>query len=170
MKKREPYRSAIKPGHFVFQNVYKHHLPTFLQPAFIIVVLSLLLTLPSLSQVTIKEKLSIDSLSRKLEYFSKDGGDHGHKSIFASSQIFLECGGQVTLQPYSSFYQIVLLPSMDVVAQYPTPGEIITVGTYSAGTTLQFGYVLSDEDPPCVSIYHQPRQYWSISTDGAVLL
>src|SRR5258706_3555214 len=70
----------------------------FLPVLFAILGMALLFPLSSLSQVIIKEKFSIDSLSTKQGHVSKDGGSRGNGAVFSSSSVFVQCSGNLTFR------------------------------------------------------------------------
>ncbi len=100
------------------------------------------------AQVTIREKVDVGV-----------GGDTSSGNVIGTKvpprssldlgqpTIFLQCGGPLTLQMNVGFYQILLLPSMEVLVQNPAAGVNYNIGTFAAGSSIQFGYTMSEWNP-----------------------
>ncbi len=102
------------------------------------------------TQVRIKESIIIkptvpDSLKRNYGINS----DQLVTETARYESLFLECGGSVTLKALENVGTIILLPSMQVIAETPVIGQIYPVGTFSADSYLKFG-IRNDEPPHIV--------------------
>ena len=100
----------------------------------------------SMGQVIIKDSLTLSPIDTINKGWKSIGAGHNRNAHDVQS-LYFECGGPVTLTNFqSSYYQIISLPTQEVLAQNINPGQTVSLGNIPAGTSLSLGYVYSDED------------------------